>query len=126
MGIAKPGWGPAVNAERGKLARLRQNGIPTVETFPSRPGTIVYQKYAAGSKDPDFGQYLNQRSLGDLNRIENQFRRNGVAVRDLQFLVGPNGRLVVNDPGRVHVGGEMSWANQRKFDNLRQQIWNNQ
>ena len=75
-----------------------------------RPG-LVMPRYEVGSKtvvrlDAKTGvitrvgssKHLNARSIQDLEKIRSLLNQHKVSVGDLQFLIGRDGRVVVNDP----------------------------
>ena len=75
-----------------------------------RPG-LMMPRYAAGSKSiakynsktkrvtlTGTSRYLNERSIQDLDTILALMEKNRIKVNDLQFLIGYDGKVVINDP----------------------------
>jgi hypothetical protein len=101
-----------LNGEVSMLRTLADHGVPTMKVvdmgvFDGHPA-LVAERYVSGSRAPDFRttgyRYLNETSLADLDLIKNTLVSQGLAVRDLQFLISRDGHLAVVDPLRVYEG----------------------
>jgi hypothetical protein len=88
------------------LNELAQLGFPVVEiqgttTHGGQPA-LVMRRYAVGSKQIVYegasAHMLNERSLADLQLIRFLMEKYGLFIEDLQFLIGSDGRVVINDP----------------------------
>ncbi|GAB3447269.1 hypothetical protein [Insolitispirillum peregrinum] len=81
---------------------------------------VIYEKFEFGSKDIvkknrsghmdyverksgdiDYSQFLNERSVRDLERIKDIMESKKIRIHDLQFLIGKDGRVVIADPVKV-------------------------
>jgi hypothetical protein len=66
---------------------------------------IVMKRYASGTKAPDWSEsrwsLLNETSVLELKKIERALLASGLEIQDLQFLVDPEGHVVVADPEAV-------------------------
>lgn len=119
MGLAREGGHRAnLQEEAARLRQLRELGIPALEPlgivdFEGRPG-LVMPRYEMGSKEivrqakgsrridiVGSSKYLNARSIQDLEHIRALLIKLEVSVNDLQFLIGRDGQVVVNDPLEV-------------------------
>ncbi len=66
---------------------------------------MITKRYATAMKAPDFEdegyKVLNEQSIRDLEEIRATLAAKNIVVRDLQFLVDKDGRVVVADPLRI-------------------------
>jgi filamentous hemagglutinin len=90
--------------EMGFLEQLREAGIPTVDvvahgsTVDGRDA-IVMRRHAAGSREGEaFDRRVNRRTVHEWRRIRQTMQEGRIGVWDLQFLIGNDGSIVVNDP----------------------------
>ncbi|MCP1616175.1 filamentous hemagglutinin [Pseudomonas sp. SLBN-26] len=138
VGVLRVGKKTSILDEELRLLRqLDEVGIPTVNArgpvlVGDRPA-LIFDRYAQGSKDVvkltdgkvrivGESELLNQRSVEDLQEIRRIMVENNVRVKDLQFLIGKDGRVVVSDPLDVDVDkGPPSRNNLRMIDLLIQQ-----
>ena len=114
VAVARPTKPPStIEDEFQLLEQLRELGLPTVNarkvTVDGKPA-MVMERLGESSKDFVIGynmktirrvgssKYLNERSIGDLEEILRIMEEKGVVIRDLQFLIGEDGRAVIHDP----------------------------
>jgi hypothetical protein len=108
-----------LDGEAGMLNQLSQDGIPTARVVARgtvtvdgqvRPADVV-ERYPAGSKgpgnnadvvNPDFLKYANENTLADLAQIRATLQAKGLTIADLQFMIKPDGHVVVADPLGVY------------------------
>ncbi|HTM19040.1 MAG TPA: hypothetical protein VL172_00975 [Kofleriaceae bacterium] len=123
--------------EAGKLRQLRELGLPVVEVegiinHNGRP-TMIMKGYAQGSKSVvktvrvkgrgkvsivGESEYLNERSISDLEGIRDLMEQTPVKIDDLQFLIGEDGEIVIADPVDVKVGEKPSDNNRNTIKKL--------
>lgn len=121
-----------ISDELALLSKLEDLGLPTVNARPvsvnGQPGLLM-DRFAQGSKDivrlqdgrvrtVGSSDFLNERSIGDLQDIRRTMVDKSTKVDDLQFLIGNNGRVVVADPLKVTVGQAPSKNNLNMIDQL--------
>ena len=129
--------GPAaaerLNKEVQKLKELADLGVPTVEViqlteYEGRPA-VVMKRYAEGSKTAVKTiksrvrivgeiEYLNERSIQDLERIRQTLEQTPIRIHDLQFLIGEDGSVVVADAIDVLQGEKPSDVNRATINKL--------
>lgn len=103
------------------LDQLRGAGLPVVGArgpFPVHLGggkrgqAILYERFKLGSKEVvrtkdgivtlvGHSPYLNEISIQDLEKIRDILMSQNIRVKDLQFLIGKDGRVVIADPLEV-------------------------
>ena len=111
--------GQDINILTRELAILKQLddlGLPTVNArhieVYGKLG-ILMDRFELGSKDivrtinkkPKIivtSPLLNKRSIQDLENIRKVLRQKKVQVKDLQFLIGKDGGIVIADPVEIH------------------------
>ena len=120
---------PRFTEEAAVLRQIGEAGIPVVDARPvtvgGRPGVLM-DRYEVGSKDifpkdgrPGRGsEFLNERSISDLNEIKRLMVEKKVWINDLQFLIGKDGRVVVADPLDVKFGPGPSRPNKDVINRL--------
>jgi hypothetical protein len=99
-----------LDAEVAGLDKIAELGIPVVKvdhvgTIIGSDGqphaAIVEDRYVASSRTTSFAgqeQYLNENTITDIEHIQETLASRHVAIADLQFLIAPDGHVVVNDP----------------------------
>jgi hypothetical protein len=140
IAILKPGKPTAVlKREIDALRLLEEQGVPAVKvlgttTHDGRPAMVLERK-AVGTKpivrrtrgqmvlhdDPaakDAARFLNQKSVEDLHKIGRMLDEKRLKVDDLQFLIGEDGSVVINDPINLISGEGPSNANKRMIQLL--------
>src|SRR5262249_39416476 len=72
-----------------------------------RQPAMVMPRYAEGSKhiiELRANQYLNQKSIQQIEQIRAILKKEKIIIGDLQFLVGKDGSVVISDPGKLYFG----------------------
>jgi hypothetical protein len=118
-----------LHAEISALKQLDAMGIPVVKNYgiahvDGRPGLVMENVPGVSSKTIyDFGlvegansTMLNAKSISDLQLIRSRLEINNINVTDIQFLIGNDGRVVLNDP--MGVGHGVSADDLRHIDAL--------
>ena len=110
-----------LNETREALKQLKRMGLPVVDysdpiivTVDGRQRQGVYMEYVDGGfsgkdlqtrKDRPAGLHATAQTFADLDAIESKLRNggqgHGVAVWDLDFLIGQDGRVRLFDPAAV-------------------------
>lgn len=135
VGLAKDkGHRANLEAELGRLRQLKELGFPVLDPvgifdIDGRPG-MVMPRYEVGSKSiarqakgkkfieiVGASKYLNARSIQDLEKIRSLLIRHKISIADLQFLIGRDGQVVINDPLKI-VHKEPSDANKKMISKL--------
>jgi hypothetical protein len=105
--ISKSGDYKLIEKEISSLEQLNKAGLKVVNYSVGRlDGTdqpvIMMQRYAGSSRGyEDIQRYYNANSIADLNATAYNLKENKIYVSDLQFLIGPDGGLAINDPAGV-------------------------
>jgi hypothetical protein len=99
---------------------LRPEAMGTVRVGDEVHEAMIVPRLVVGSKDSRLESALKRidraqpealaRALGELGHIEEALARNHVAVADLQFLIGKDGRVVIHDPLDVVHEGNPDYA----------------
>jgi filamentous hemagglutinin len=134
VGVLKPGRDPAsIDNEVANLAKLRQEGLPAANaskvTVGGKPAILFEQRFVQGSKEVvrtikgkvsvvGRSPYLNARSAADLRAIRQTLIDKQVSVKDLQFLIAEDGKVVIADPLGVVEGAAPSRTNLATIDKL--------
>ena len=104
------------------LNELKGQGLPTVEvievTIHNGLPAYVMQKYVSGSKHIENPGILNQKSIEDLNLIQQLLREKDISVDDLQFLIDTDGSVVIADPGAISTYATFSYSNEHTISKL--------
>jgi filamentous hemagglutinin len=128
-----------ITQEIGALNQLGDMGLPVVknygmvtvdgnpaialENIPGASSRDIYIEGATGVPGDGFAtgnagatSLLNSQSISDLQSIRAGLVNNDVGVTDLQFLIGTDGRVVINDP--MAVTNSVKPSNLQLIDNL--------
>ncbi len=105
-----------LESELEVLKRVEELGLPVPKNFgkTTYPGlfgldttAVIQERMVASSKDfikwdlsdqLDRLSPLNERTIKDLEAIKRFATNNQIRIQDMQFLVGWNGHVVINDP----------------------------
>jgi hypothetical protein len=120
-------WGAPrlLESEVGMLDQLRKHGLPAANIlgkteyqglFGIRKVAALQERMAAGSRnfikwfkadefDPRLSP-LNEQTIKDLEDITRIVSEKQIRIQDMQFLVGRDGRVVINDPQAPIFGAE--------------------
>lgn len=121
VGVSNAEWTAGMLAlERDTMREVAQvHKLPTVATFGGDGlhlfgnSAIVYERYAASSKDlfdgagnirPERAHLLNGQSRKDLEAIMGTARERGLHLRDIEFGIFPDGAVKLSDGMGVETG----------------------